>query len=112
MASNRHMKPLDIFPSNVPQPLIDAYKGIVKIYGTNSGSCQRKLAAHLGVNMKYLNDLLVKGIEPTNRTKKGRAAREKLFLPVSNMLDNKEDVIETLESLVKQLNNTIRRLRE
>lgn len=112
MASNKRMKPLETFPPNVPARLIQEYREVIREYNASIGSGQRKLAARLKVNMKYLNDLLVKGREPTNKTKKGREAREKLFLPVSSALDNKEDVIEALEKLKSQLEITIRRLRE
>lgn len=112
MASNKRMKPLETFPPNVPARLIQEYQAVIREYSASIGSGQRKLAARLGVNMKYLNDLLVRGIEPTSKTKKGREAREKLFLPISDVLENKEDVIETLEKLKKQLEDTIRRLRE
>lgn len=110
MVTKRYDKVIEIFPPNVPPDLIAAYKDTVEKH-RDQGGYQRKLARKLGVNMKYLNDLIIKGIEPTSRTAKGRAAREKLFLKNDNPLQNKEEVVEALEGIVKHLQNTISRMR-
>ena len=75
----KHLAVLTNFPQNVPKKLIKEYKAIVKTY-KKEGGYQRKLAKHLDINFKYLNDLLIHGIEPTVRTDKGQIARRKLFL--------------------------------
>jgi len=105
-----YQKVITAFPSNVPFELINQYKQIVRTY-EDVGGYQRKLARRLDVNMKYLNDLLVHGKEPTNRTKKGREARKKLFLKEEVTLEDKEQVVEVLEGLVAQLQEAIRRLK-
>lgn len=99
------------FPPNVPVALIAKYNTIATRY-FHEGGYQRKLARELDINMKYLNDLLVKGIEPTSKTKKGREARKKLFLPEVEVLMGKEEIIEHLEQAVAKLQETIRRLKE
>lgn len=110
MASKNTKEELTTFPPNVPQELIDKYRWVVR-QNKDKGGYQRKLARHLDVNMLYLNNLLKHGTEPTSRTKKGREAREKLFLKNDDTLNNKEEVIEALEQLVTSLQKTIRRLR-
>jgi hypothetical protein len=57
---------------NAPRKLISAIQ--------KAGS-ERKFAKEQGVNILYVSQLLRDGIEPTDRTEKGRAARVKLFLP-------------------------------
>lgn len=39
-----------------------------------------KLADEIEVNVKYVHELITKGIEPTDRTELGREIRAKLFL--------------------------------
>ncbi|MBI5297966.1 MAG: hypothetical protein HY869_21020 [Chloroflexi bacterium] len=55
------------YPSNVPNKLVRAYR--------EHGSFH-KLADALGLNVRYVHELLVKGIEPSNPE-----TRVKLFLP-------------------------------
>lgn len=109
MAKKNYMDILPTFPPNVPLALIAVYREIVQQY-QDKGGYQRKLARRLGVNMKYLNDLLVRGIEPTSKTVKGREARERLFLKNVAALENKEEVIQVLQKIVASLEDTIRRL--
>jgi|SRR5919109_2324938 hypothetical protein len=42
---------------------------------------ERELARRRGVNIKYVSDLIRRGIEPTDRTINGQEVRVKLFLP-------------------------------
>jgi hypothetical protein len=46
-----------------------------------AGWNERELARRRGVNIKYISDLIRRGIEPTDRTIKGQEARVALFLP-------------------------------
>jgi|SRR5919108_607375 hypothetical protein len=46
-----------------------------------AGWKERELARRRGVNIKYVSDLIRRGIEPTDRTIKGQEARVALFLP-------------------------------
>lgn len=59
--------------SNTPRELVDALRDV--------GYKERTLARQLGVNILYVSQLLKYGIEPTDKTTKGQAVREKLFLP-------------------------------
>lgn len=59
------------FP-NIPKNLISAIDEI--------GS-QRKFAKKVKINDSYVNRLLKHGIEPTDKTERGRVIRVKLFLP-------------------------------
>ena len=40
-----------------------------------------KLADELNINIKYVHELIRKGIEPTDRTEHGRETRARLYLP-------------------------------
>jgi hypothetical protein len=60
------------YPENVPSRLIDAL--------CEAGS-ERELSRRRGVNILYVSQLIGKGVEPTDQTAKGQAARVKLFLP-------------------------------
>ena len=42
---------------------------------------ERAVSRERNVNMLYVSQLVNKGIEPTDRTWKGRVAREALYLP-------------------------------
>lgn len=44
---------------------------------------ERKLAKKLDVNISYISNYLRRGIEPTDKTERGREIRAKLFLPRS-----------------------------
>jgi hypothetical protein len=46
----------------------------------NSGSFH-KLADEIEVNVKWIHGLITQGIEPTDRTEKGRDIRARLYLP-------------------------------
>lgn len=46
-----------------------------------AGWNERELARRRKVNIKYVSDLIRRGIEPTDRTVKGQEARTALFLP-------------------------------
>lgn len=78
--NGKYKKVIISFPANVPRRLVFAYKKIVKQY-KDKGGYQRKLARLLDVNDFYLNQLLIKGIEPTDKTLHGQETRLKLFLP-------------------------------
>jgi hypothetical protein len=60
------------YPANVPARLIAAIQ--------EAGSA-RKFAKQQGINILYVSQLLRDGIEPTDKTEKGRDVRVKLFLP-------------------------------
>lgn len=87
----KHLIVLTVFPENVPKRLIREYRQIVKAH-KKEGGYQRKLSKKLNVNIKYLNDLLLKGIEPTPRTEKGQIARRKLFLSNKKSPEERERV--------------------
>lgn len=60
------------YPPNVPRKLIKAFR---------AAACNtRRLEKEIGVNNYFICKLLNEGIEPTDQTEKGRAARVKLFL--------------------------------
>lgn len=40
----------------------------------------RETARRIGVNQRYVDDNLIKGIEPTDATENGRMVREKMFM--------------------------------
>lgn len=61
------------YPSNVPKKLIILWESV---------ECHpRALERKIGVNTKYICDLINDGKEPTDKTPKGVAARKALFLP-------------------------------
>lgn len=62
-----------MYPSNVPKELIDLYE--------KNGCKTGRLEKPLGVNRGYIFRLIRYGIEPTDKTRKGRKARVALFLP-------------------------------
>lgn len=68
----RKHRPLDKIHSNTPRRLVREYKKL--------GCNQLHLAKKLKINDGYLNRLMKDGIEPTDRTEKGRDARAKMFL--------------------------------
>lgn len=107
MANPKPIKVIEQFPPNVPPALVNEYRRVIM----HEHGSMRILAVKLGVNIKYLSDLLARGIEPTDKTVKGRAVREKLFLKNRTALQSKEEVIEALESIVKHLQQTIERLK-
>ena len=94
---------LTTFHENVPDRLIRKYNAIVKAY-RKQGGYQRKLAKCLGINFKYLNDLLVHGIEPTDRTEKGQKARITLFLPIKKKTSKNSKAIQEIPEFMKQWN--------
>ncbi len=57
---------------NVPKQLIKKYQEVGSL---------RALARAQDVNYFYVSQLFQHGIEPTDKTRKGRLARRKLFLP-------------------------------
>jgi hypothetical protein len=61
-----------VFTPNIPRKLIALL---------NEAGSEREVARRRDVNMFYVSQLLNKGIEPTDRTFKGREARAALFLP-------------------------------
>ncbi len=67
-----HRKAFAEFHSSAPRRLIKAVQA--------AGS-ERKFSKARGVNILYVSQLLRKGIEPTDKTEKGRQMRVKLFLP-------------------------------
>lgn len=67
----RSIEPM--YPSNVPQELIELYE---------KNDCKTgRLEKPLRVNRGYIFRLIKHGIEPTDKTRKGRKARVALFLP-------------------------------
>lgn len=66
------MSKAENFHPNTPPRLIKAIQ--------RAGS-ERKFSKERGVNILYVSQLLKDGIEPTDKTEKGQAARVKLFLP-------------------------------
>jgi len=77
----RFLGEMEEFPENVPKRLVREYKKVAREH-SGQGGYQCKLARKLGINIKYVSDLLSRGIEPTDRTEKGQRARIALFLPV------------------------------
>jgi hypothetical protein len=56
---------------NAPRRLVQAFR--------NAGSFH-KLASEIGVNIQIIHSLITRGIEPTDKTEKGREIRRKLYL--------------------------------
>lgn len=63
----------DLIHPNTPAKLIAELQAV--------GWNERALSRGLGVNILFVSQLIKDGIEPTDKTTKGQATREKLFLP-------------------------------
>jgi len=91
------------FPKNVPKKLIKEYRNIVKSH-KGEGGYQRKLASMLEINIKYLSDLFLHGIEPTDRTEKGQRVRVALFLPKKKKVSRAPRTLREVPEFLKQWN--------
>lgn len=78
----KKIAPESIHP-NTPAELIVELQAV--------GWKERALSRKLGVNILYISQLIKDGVEPTDKTEKGQAAREKLFLP-KRKIKHKVDV--------------------
>jgi hypothetical protein len=68
-------------PVNAPRkPYAERAKRKLSTAIAKDGSA-RKFARRVDVNILYVTQFLKDGVEPTDQTEKGRAARVKIFLP-------------------------------
>ncbi len=99
--NGRYKEVIKNFPANVPQRLIKKYNVVVREF-EESGGYQRKLARALVINDFYVNQLLLKGIEPTDKTEHGQELRVKLFLPRKKPKPHKQKILLPGERKVKR----------
>ena len=99
----RFLEEIKEFPGNVPKRLVREYKRIVKEH-KGKGGYQRKLAGRLEINIKYLSDLFLHGVEPTDRTEKGRCVRAALFLPKKKKVSRAPRTLREVPEFLKQWN--------
>jgi len=103
----RFLKEIDEFPGNIPKKLIREYRKIVKEH-KGKGGYQRKLASKLEINIKYLSDLFLHGIEPTDRTEKGRRIRVALFLPARRRATRVQRTPREVPEFMRQWNRLLK----
>lgn len=88
---------------NVPKQLLNKYQEVGSL---------RALARERDVNYFYVSELIQHGREPTDKTKKGRLARRKLFLPAWKHHRNKEQVPEWLKRTQVRIREMVKETRK
>lgn len=79
---------------NVPKQLLKKYQEVGSL---------RALARERDVNYFYVSELMQHGREPTDKTRKGRLARKKLFLPAWRHHKHKEQDPAWLKNVKKNI---------